>query len=40
MILGGWKVFAEAKNYQGGMNRGEQQVVASPVGPRTSIIVR
>ena len=39
-ILGGWQVYAGEKNYQGGMIKGDQQVMASPVGPRTSIIVR
>jgi len=39
-VLGGWQVFAGEKNYTGGMFKGEQEVVASPVGPRTSIIVR
>lgn len=40
MVLGGWQVYADARNYYGGMIRGTQEVVASPVGPRTSIIVR
>lgn len=39
-VMGGWQVFASEKNYQGGMVKEGQQVVASPVGPRTSIIVR
>jgi hypothetical protein len=39
-ILSGWQVYADAKNYQGGLRKGDQMVVASPVGPRTSIIVR
>lgn len=39
-ILSGWQVFADERNYRGEMRRGEQVVVASPVGPRTSIIVR
>jgi len=39
-ILGGWRVYAGEKNYQGGMIKGDQEVMASPVGPRTSIIVR
>jgi hypothetical protein len=38
--LGGWVVYAGEKNYQGGMRKGEQEAVASPVGPRTSIIQR
>jgi murein DD-endopeptidase MepM/ murein hydrolase activator NlpD len=39
-ILSGWQVYAGTKDYQGGMVNGEQEVVASPVGPRTSIIMR
>lgn len=39
-VLSGWQVYAGEKNYQGGMTKGDQQVMASPVGPRTSIIVR
>jgi murein DD-endopeptidase MepM/ murein hydrolase activator NlpD len=40
MNLGGWEVYAAEKNYQGELRKGEQSAVASPVGPRTSIIVR
>ncbi len=40
MVLSGWQVYADERNYQGGMRKGNQEVVASPVGPRTSIIVR
>lgn len=39
-ILSGWQVFADPSNYQGSMVKGDQQVVANPSGPRTSIIVR
>ena len=34
-VLSGWQAFASEKNYQGGMLKEGQQVVASPVGPRT-----
>ena len=40
MILGGWEVHAAEKNYQGELRKGDQSAVASPVGPRTSIIIR
>lgn len=40
MILSNWQVYAGAKIYQGEMRRGEQTAVASPVGPRTSIVTR
>jgi murein DD-endopeptidase MepM/ murein hydrolase activator NlpD len=39
-LLSGWQVFADERDYLGEMRRDEQVVVASPVGPRTSIIVR
>ncbi len=39
-VLSGWQAFAGQKVYLGGMTKGSQQVVASPVGPRTSIIIR
>jgi hypothetical protein len=39
-VLSGWQVYAGEKNYQGELRQGNQVVVASPVGPRTSIIVR
>lgn len=39
-VLSGWQVYAGEKNYQGELRRDGQVVVASPVGPRTSIIVR
>jgi murein DD-endopeptidase MepM/ murein hydrolase activator NlpD len=39
-VLGGWQVYAGQKNYSGGMKKDGQEVQASPVGPRTSIIVR
>jgi LasA protease len=40
MNLGGWLSYAAEKNYQGEFRHGEKVAVASPVGPRTSIIVR
>ena len=39
-VLGGWQAYAGAQEYQGGMLSQQLQVVASPVGPRTSIIIR
>jgi LasA protease len=39
-LLSGWVAFAGQKDYLGGLKKGSQQVVASPVGPSTSIIVR
>jgi LasA protease len=39
-VLSGWVAFAGEKNYQGELRKGSQVVVASPVGPQTSIIVR
>jgi LasA protease len=39
-VLSGWQAFSGQKVYLGGMTKGNQQVVASPVGPRTSIIIR
>jgi LasA protease len=39
-ILSGWQVKAGERNYQGSLIKGDQVVVSSPVGPRTSIIVR
>jgi len=39
-ILSGWEVFADELNYKGGMQKGEQLVVANVNGPRTSIVVR
>ncbi len=39
-VLSGWQAFADARNYYGGLRKGEQMVVASPVGPQTSIVVR
>jgi murein DD-endopeptidase MepM/ murein hydrolase activator NlpD len=38
--LDGWVAYAASKNYYGGLIKGEKEVMASPVGPRTSIIVR
>jgi len=39
-VLSGWQVYAGEKSYQGELRQGSQVVVASPVGPRTSIIIR
>jgi LasA protease len=39
-VLSGWQAFAGQKAYLGGLKKGNQQVVASPVGPATSIIIR
>jgi LasA protease len=39
-VMSGWEAFAGQKVYLGGMTKGNQQVVASPVGPSTSIIIR
>ncbi|MFN2159070.1 MAG: LysM peptidoglycan-binding domain-containing protein [Anaerolineales bacterium] len=39
-ILSGWEVFADELNYKGGMQKGEQLVVANINGPRTSVVVR
>ncbi len=39
-VLGGWQAYADARNYYGGMINGDRQVVASPVGPQTSILTR
>jgi hypothetical protein len=39
-VLSGWQVYAGEKSYQGELRQGSQVVVASPVGPRTSIITR
>ncbi len=40
MILSGWQVQAEDKNYQGSLVKADHIVSASPLGLRTSIIVR
>lgn len=40
LVLSGWQAFAGQKVYLGGMKKGNLQVVASPVGPATSIIIR
>jgi hypothetical protein len=40
LVLSGWQVYAGEKNYQGELRQGSQVVVASPVGPRTSIVTR
>lgn len=39
-VLSGWVAHAWEKNYYGELTKGTQVVVASPVGPQTSIIVR
>jgi len=39
-VLGGWQAYADSRNYYGGMINGDRQVVASPVGPQTSILTR
>jgi LasA protease len=39
-VLSGWVAYAWEKNYYGELRKGTQVVVASPVGPQTSIIVR
>jgi LasA protease len=39
-VLGGWQAYAGVKNYQGGLIKNDQEIVASPVGPRSSIIMR
>ena len=39
-ILSGWVAHAGVKIYQGELRKGAQVVVASPVGPKTSIIIR
>ncbi len=39
-IMDGWHAFADEMNYKGGLVNGDNVVVASPVGPKTSIIVR
>jgi LasA protease len=39
-VLSGWRATTGPLNYQGELVKGNQQVFASPVGPRTSIIVR
>lgn len=39
-VLSDWTAFAGKLDYQGSLKKGNQQVVASPVGPSTSIITR
>ncbi len=39
-ILSGWVAYAGEKDYLGGLRKGDQVAVASPVGPRTSIVIR
>ena len=40
LVLGGWVAHADARNYYGELRKGDQVATASPVGPRTSIVVR
>lgn len=39
-VLGGWRVYAGEKNYQGEMRNEDRSAVASPLGPGTSIVTR
>ena len=39
-VLSGWRAIADPKIYKGVLVKGNKVVVASPVGPQTSIIVR
>jgi hypothetical protein len=39
-VLSGWQVYAGEKNYQGELRKGDQVVTASPVGPRSSTVIR
>ena len=39
-ILSGWQTKAGKLNYQGSLSKGDRVVIASPLGPGTSIIVR
>jgi hypothetical protein len=39
-VLSGWEAYAYEKNYQGELRKGNQAAVASPVGPRISIVTR
>jgi hypothetical protein len=39
-VLSGWAAYAGPKEYLGGMRKADQLAVASPVGPRTSIVIR
>jgi LasA protease len=39
-VLSGWQVVGGTKIYEGSLVKGDKEVVASPVGPQTSIIVR
>jgi hypothetical protein len=39
-VLSGWLVEAGTRIYEGILIKGDKEVVASPVGPQTSIIVR
>lgn len=40
LVLSGWVTYAWEKNYYGELKKADKVVVASPVGPQTSIIVR
>ena len=39
-VLGGWRAYADERNYYGELRNGNQVAVASPVGPHTSIVER
>jgi len=39
-VMSGWVTYAGEKDYQGELRKGDQVAVASPVGPRTSIVIR
>ena len=39
-VMGGWRAYADERNYYGELRNGDQVAVASPVGPRTSIVER
>lgn len=39
-VLSGWVAYAGKKDYLGELKKGDQVAVASPVGPRTSIVIR
>lgn len=39
-VMGGWRAYADERNYYGELRKGDQVAVASPVGPRTSIVER
>jgi hypothetical protein len=39
-VMSGWRAYADERNYYGELRKGDQVAVASPVGPRTSIVER